>query len=139
MKRIINGLFVGAGFLCMGLGLIGTVLPVLPTVPFLLAAAVCFAKGSQRFHRWFLGTKLYQDNLNTLVRHRAMTMRKKRRVLVMVTALMVFAGIMMPKLWMRIMLAAILLAHYYAFLIRIPTISDAEEARLTAEEKGVPE
>lgn len=38
----------------MGLGLIGVVLPLLPTVPFLLLAAFCFARSSPKLHHWLI-------------------------------------------------------------------------------------
>ena len=43
-----------AGFVCFGLGAVGAVLPLLPTVPFMLLAAYCFARGSERFHEWLI-------------------------------------------------------------------------------------
>ena len=43
-----------AGFFCFGLGFIGAFLPLLPTVPFMLLAAYCFARGSERFHEWLI-------------------------------------------------------------------------------------
>lgn len=47
-------LWMTAGCVSLGLGLMGMVLPLLPTVPFLLLAAFCFARSSERLHRWLL-------------------------------------------------------------------------------------
>ena len=67
MKNIIKNpikiLWLAAAFISMALGAIGVILPVLPTTPFLLLASFCFAKGSERFHKWFTKTKLYKKHL----------------------------------------------------------------------------
>lgn len=47
------------GLLCVGLAIIGVVLPLLPTVPFLLLAAFCFARSSEQMHGWLLSHKLF--------------------------------------------------------------------------------
>jgi uncharacterized membrane protein YbaN (DUF454 family) len=46
--------WLALGWLCVGLGAIGAVLPLLPTVPFLLLAAICFARSSERVHQWLI-------------------------------------------------------------------------------------
>ena len=51
----------------MGLGTVGVILPILPTVPFYMATVFCFAKSSRRLHQWFLGTPLYQRHLESFV------------------------------------------------------------------------
>ena len=61
------------GFICLGLGSIGVVLPMLPTAPFLLAAAFFFAKSSKSLHDWFVSTKIYKNHLDSFVKERAMT------------------------------------------------------------------
>lgn len=60
-------LFIFSGCIGVGLGVVGAVLPLLPAFPFLLLAAFCFAKSSERLHIWFINTKLYKNNLKSYV------------------------------------------------------------------------
>ena len=53
------------GFVGLALGAVGAVVPLLPAFPFLLLAAFGFAKSSQKLHNWFIGTKLYRENLES--------------------------------------------------------------------------
>lgn len=87
--------FVILGCLGLGLGAIGAVLPVLPTVPFLMLAAYCFARSSTRLNQWFIHTNLYKKNLESYVQGRGMTSETKLRVILTVTLLMSIGFFMM--------------------------------------------
>ena len=134
MKKAI---YIVLGCLCVGLGSIGSVLPILPTVPFLLLAAFFFAKSSERLHIWFIHTRLYKDNLESYVRVRGMTKKTKIRIVAVVTIMMGIGFVLMSGVLVgRIVLAIVWVAHlmFFAFGIRTITEEEALAAQQAAEE-----
>jgi uncharacterized membrane protein YbaN (DUF454 family) len=126
MKKI---LYVMLGSTSLVLGALGSLIPVLPTAPFLLLAAFCFARFSQKLDRWFRNTKLYKDNLEDFVAGRGMTMKAKVRIMVTVTALMSVGFIMMGLKGIVtgcIVLGCVWVFHIVYFIFGIKTISATE-------------
>lgn len=62
-ERLVRGILFATGSFFMGLGIIGIVIPILPTTPFLLLAAACYARSSKRFYNWLLNNKLFGSYL----------------------------------------------------------------------------
>jgi ABC-type transport system involved in cytochrome bd biosynthesis fused ATPase/permease subunit/uncharacterized membrane protein YbaN (DUF454 family) len=122
MKKIIKPLFIALGFISLGLGVIGVVLPVLPTTPFLLLTAFCFAQGSERFHRWFVGTKLYKNHLDDFVRTKSMPVKTKAYILTAVSILLPVAMYFVPYPHARILMGVVLAWHWWYFLFRVKTL-----------------
>lgn len=124
--KIKKALYVVLGCIGVGLGALGAALPLLPAFPFLLLAAFCFAKSSQRLNNWFINTKLYKNNLETYVRGQGMTWKTKIRIMVMVTFLMSIGFIMMSRVPVgRIILACVWLFHIFYFTFGVKTIKAA--------------
>ena len=121
--NIKKAFFVVLGCLSLGLGAVGAVLPILPTVPFLMLAAFCFAKSSEKLHNWFISTKLYKKNLESFVQGKGMTMKTKIRIMVTVTILMSIGFIMMHAVPVgRIILSIVWLFHVLYFIFGIKTL-----------------
>lgn len=121
-RRIIKMIYIVLAFLFTGLGAIGVVLPVLPTTPFLLLAAFFFAKGSERFHQWFIATKLYRRHLSSFLENRAMTLKSKLSILIPASCMLIVAFIFAPVWHARVLIIAVLVLKYYYFIFRIQTI-----------------
>lgn len=127
MKKI---LYVILGCVGVGLGAVGAVVPMLPAFPFLMLAAFCFARSSQRLDRWFKNTKLYKNNLESFVQGRGMTMKTKVRIMVTVTLLMSIGFVMMgvKGVWIGCgTLFAVWLFHIAYFFFGVKTLKTQPE------------
>ncbi len=96
---VARGLLVTAGFVCVGLGFAGIFLPLLPTTPFLLLAAACFARSSERFHDWLLGNRWFGQRIRDYAEHRATTLPAKVGSIAMLWACLIPSGVLFTDRW----------------------------------------
>lgn len=133
--KVGKGLWALGGFISFGLGMIGVALPVVPTVPFILLAAFCFARSSERLDTWFKGTKLYHQVLESFVNRRTMTVKAKLTILVPVTVLLGIAFVLMSRVPVgQGVLVAVWIGHviYFGFVVK------TEKPGTAAEETALP-
>lgn len=129
-SRLVRWLFLGAGTIALLLGLLGAVLPILPTTPFVLVAAACFARGSTHIHDWLLDSPLAGPIIREWQEHRAMDRRVKRWAFLLMAISFGISILMMASLWHRIMLLglAVVAALTLWWVPVRPLDADASEA-----------
>ncbi|TCL54895.1 hypothetical protein EDD77_11918 [Allofournierella massiliensis] len=105
-------------------------MPMLPAFPFLMLAAYCFGKSSERLDQWFRNTKLYKDNLEDYVSGRGMTRKAKIRVVITVTVLMSIGFLIMFGKGIFIgcaVLSAVWIFHVLYFFFGVKTMPEEAE------------
>ncbi|WP_300276597.1 YbaN family protein [Peptacetobacter sp.] len=115
-------IYIILGFISLALGTVGIALPILPTTPFLLLSAICFAKGSKRLDRWFKGTKIYKNHLEDFVNNREMKMNTKISILAFATILLLIAFFAMENIYGRTFIAFLIAFKYYYFIFKVKTL-----------------
>jgi uncharacterized membrane protein YbaN (DUF454 family) len=106
-SRLVRELFNLAGGVALALGVIGIFVPLLPTTPFVLLAAACFARGSERFHRWLLANPTFGPMVREWETHRSLPYRTKITGIVLMSATMAASiTFFVDPAWLKALLAA---------------------------------
>jgi uncharacterized protein len=123
----VRALLIAAGSISVGLGVLGIVLPILPTTPFLLLAAWCYARSSDRFHHWLMNHRLWGKYLRDYTSGLGIPAKVKMSALSLLwLAILSSAVFATDKLWLRILLVLIAIA-VSAHILMIKTRHKNEE------------
>ena len=123
--KVKKSFYIALGCLCLTLGTIGVAVPVLPTAPFYLVTAWCFARSSERLNSSFRSTKLYEKHLRSYVERKGMKRSTKAGILVCVSLLMGLGFFLMARrgIWVPCaILALVWLGHVISFGFCVKTI-----------------
>ena len=101
----------------------------------LLVTSFCFAKGSERFHTWFINTNIYKKHLESFVKERAMTLKQKVVLLSFVNFMLAFPLILIDILPMRITIIVLIIIKLYYFIFKVKTITPEEKIAMEAARK----
>lgn len=114
-------LLTGCGLLCLGLAVLGWILPIVPATPFLLLGAWCFARSSPRLHRWLRENRLFGRYLRDYEDGRGVPRTWKVGTLALIWGSVALSAALVARAtWLRLLLAAIALGMTWRIL-RLPT------------------
>lgn len=124
LRRPVRILLLAAGTLSVSLGIIGIILPLVPTTPLLLLAAWCYARSSDRFYAWLVAHRWLGPYIRDFREGRGLTARAKASTLALLwLAILVTGGWVAPQWWTRWPLVAIAVG-VTIYLLRLPTRRD---------------
>ena len=126
MKRT---LLIGIGTLCVGLGFIGIFVPLLPTTPFLLLAAACYARGSQRFYNWLITNRWFGQYIRNYREKRGIPLRAKIIAITLIWVTILFSVFFVVSfVLLKIILVAIAVG-VSVYLLSIKTVHMHQDTR----------
>lgn len=120
---VMKALLIAIGCLSVLLGVAGIFLPLLPTVPFLLLASACFARSSDRLHRWLLHHPWFGSYLRDFEQGKGMPLKAKVYSTVLLWASLIFSVFKVRHPALQVMLAAIGVAVSIYLWRFVPTYS----------------
>lgn len=113
---VIKRLMMLAGCLCVVLGVIGLIMPMMPGALFLFLAAWLFSRSSERFHQWLLEHNHLGPVVKAFESGEGMTRELRRRILLIMWGSMLISMAIVAKLWVIVAIASCgVVATYYLF------------------------
>jgi len=120
-RLLIKVVLILIGSLTLGLGLLGVAIPVLPTTPFLLVSAACYANSSEKMHAFLLKSKVYKNTVDKFINDGGMSLRAKLSITIPVGILLTVLFFVFESPVVKIIIVCLFVAKVITFIL-IPTI-----------------
>ncbi|OGU35270.1 MAG: hypothetical protein A2068_00635 [Ignavibacteria bacterium GWB2_35_6b] len=123
-NKFLRIILIICGWIFVGLGIIGIFLPVMPTTIFLILAAACFARSSEKFYYQLLNNKYLGKYIKDYMEQRGMPLRAKIVAIIMINVVIGYSAfVAVDTLWVKILLA-IIAVSLTVYLISIKTMRE---------------
>jgi uncharacterized protein len=123
--------FLVLGTLSLGIGMIGVLLPVLPTTPFLLMASFFYLRSSKRMYNWLVNHKVFGSYIYCYMTYHAISPRTKVGALIFLWATLVFSMVVIPGLHIKLFLMVVGMAvTTHIILLKALSPKEMDEMRL---------
>jgi uncharacterized membrane protein YbaN (DUF454 family) len=132
-RGVRRALYVALGLFFVGLAVLGAVLPVLPTTPFLLLASYFFVRSSDRLHHWLLRSRLFGPLLRDWQKHRAVRPRVKAVALALLACAVLASAVFGRLPWHLVVMLLALASVGAAVVLRLPVLREHAEVAAVEE------
>jgi uncharacterized membrane protein YbaN (DUF454 family) len=120
--KVKRTLFVVIGTLFLIIGAIGILIPILPTTPFLLLAAACYLRGSQRIHRWMLNNRVFGEFIKNYVEKKGIKPNQKAYTILFLWLTIIFSIFYVTKIFFIRILLILIATAVSVHIIKLPTL-----------------
>ena len=118
---LLRGVLLTGGTVSLGIGIIGIVLPLLPTTPFLLLSAFCYSKGSKRFHSWLLNNRIFGDYITNYIERKGISKKAKSLTLSFLWTLILFSAFFFVDMFIIRILLLVIAVAVSTHILTLPT------------------
>ena len=127
-QKIVRAFFFAAGSVCLGLGSIGIVLPILPTTPFLLLALACYCRSSKRMTDWIMHNKYFGNYIRRYKEGKGIPLKTKILALTILWITICFSAFFMVHDWLIVQLVLFAVAIGVTIhLVKLPTYRETKQ------------
>ena len=112
-------IFILLGVFCFIIGVIGIILPLIPTTPLFLLTLICFAKSSPKLEKRFISSKFYKKYLEDFMKNKRLPLKRKIFLVCLATTMMSFPLIILDNIIIKILVVMLLAYIYYYFFFKI--------------------